>query len=627
MGVQALQLGVRKRALSGMSVERAGFASLALLVLALPFEAAYRPLPTGGALVLTNLKLVFYLCAAIAAATLAARIGNTLAAVRRGVPLPLNPLGGRRVAIAIIAFLFLWALASGAFAAHRATGLKWAFDLLPGAAIWLAIPLWLETDRRRRLAWLATAWIGSAVVAALAGVMEVAAGPSFDQHLTAFKLGPTYAGPFLRLSGTFEYANIAGAYFALTVPVIVTGLVVAVTSAASPRGTSVSTTRRSSGPRRLVRLIPVWTPAIAMAAALIVVTAALLLTASRGALAAALAGAITALLALRRRLVGMPRGRTLAIAAAGLIALLTAGGLLVASPLTMLRGSSQGDSGWYRAAFATHLPATFWTDRVATVRVRVTNLSPFTWSSTGIHPFHLSYHWLYPSGRVAAFEGLRTSFPSALPPGQTRFEEARVLGPPRPGSYRLVWDVVEEQVAWFSLQGGGYTALPVRVSGPDRIVPHSVHGPSRLPETPSQPPRLQLWAAAVRMIAAHPLLGVGPDGFRLLYGQFARPRQAHWDTRIYANNLYLEVAADLGLVGALAFLGFLAAVFRGPIRDAVSGHAADWVAVAAGLAAVMLAHGTVDYLFGAHSIMLVFWIACGLAGLGVLPDTVRVEPC
>src|SRR6185436_11259345 len=69
--------------------------------------------------------------------------------------------------------------------------------------------------------------------------------------------------------------------------------------------------------------------------------------------------------------------------------------------------------------------------------------------------------------------------------------------------------------------------------------------------------RHELWAIATRLVAERPLLGVGPDNFRLRYAAYL-VRQDLGDARKTAHSLYLETAAGSGLVGLgllLAFLG------------------------------------------------------------------------
>src|SRR5712692_664124 len=88
------------------------------------------------------------------------------------------------------------------------------------------------------------------------------------------------------------------------------------------------------------------------------------------------------------------------------------------------------------------------------------------------------------------------------------------------------------------------------------IAPAMLAIPVILPRDDGEAPwvvgRLDLWGAALRLIQTRPLLGVGPDNFRHLYG--AQLGLETWDERVQANNLYLEVLADVGLLGLAAFL-------------------------------------------------------------------------
>ena len=54
------------------------------------------------------------------------------------------------------------------------------------------------------------------------------------------------------------------------------------------------------------------------------------------------------------------------------------------------------------------------------------------------------------------------------------------------------------------------------------------------------------------MVGERPLIGVGPDNYRLIYGPYAG--LAHFDPRVHSNNMYLEMLAGGGLAGGLAFL-------------------------------------------------------------------------
>jgi hypothetical protein len=480
----------------------------------------------------------------------------------------------------------------------RTLGLKWTTDLLMGGLLWLAIPFWLAEDTERKVTRIGIALVGGSVIAACVGLGEVALGTAFDQHLRWFKVKPTTAGPYLRLSGTFEYANIAAQYLELALPFALAGIMVAL--------------RKRQGR----------VSAIAWLLAADVLLAALLLTYTRGALLGLGVAALAIALASRRRWRGREnlrvRRRWLLGAAANLLLVL---GIVVASgpPLVLLRLTSESDQSWYRASYRSALPTAIRAGRDLRVPVTVTNPGPLTWYATGAHSYHLSYHWLYASRRIAMFEGLRSALPSSVLPGGRVRLLAFVRAPNRPGRYLLVWDMVQENVTWFSFKSASYQAQPVRITGlaapsPVPAVTATKDVQTTIPSALPQPTRGQLWAAALRMLAAHPLLGVGPAGYRLNYGDYARPKQRSWDTHILANSLPVEIFADLGLLGGGLFWVFLAALLWPLILRVSRGVVANWWQLALiGAWAALLGHGLVDYMLGSDAIFMAFWILCGLA--------------
>ncbi len=69
--------------------------------------------------------------------------------------------------------------------------------------------------------------------------------------------------------------------------------------------------------------------------------------------------------------------------------------------------------------------------------------------------------------------------------------------------------------------------------------------------------RLAHWVAGLRMFQAHPLLGVGAGNYNNAYPQYAI---ACWPEPLgHAHNYYINVAAETGALGLLAFLGLVAA--------------------------------------------------------------------
>src|SRR5262249_25537292 len=150
------------------------------------------------------------------------------------------------------------------------------------------------------------------------------------------------------------------------------------------------------------------------------------------------------------------------------------------------------------------------------------------------------------------WEGMRTTFPSAVPPGGSVRLQVSVRAPGEPGRYRLLWDIEQQDQLWFSSEPRSVLVeTAASVDGPlVSALPASQI--QFIPNRMARPGRAVLWRAALRMFAAHPLTGVGPDNFRLQYGTYAGIANA--DQRVHSNNMYLEVIAGTGIVGALAFL-------------------------------------------------------------------------
>ncbi len=83
--------------------------------------------------------------------------------------------------------------------------------------------------------------------------------------------------------------------------------------------------------------------------------------------------------------------------------------------------------------------------------------------------------------------------------------------------------------------------------------------------------RLGIWVSTISMIADHPFIGIGWGGFKFIYPQYNYYLQ---DTSIviyHAHNLYLQTAAEVGIVGAMAYFWF----FFGTIFQSVTVNASE----------------------------------------------------
>lgn len=127
--------------------------------------------------------------------------------------------------------------------------------------------------------------------------------------------------------------------------------------------------------------------------------------------------------------------------------------------------------------------------------------------------------------------------------------------------------------------------------------------------------RLIIWGVVRDVAWAHPLRGVGLGNFRDAF--FAREPWLHVALAypsLHAHNTYLELLADTGLVGLLAYLAFLVAVARALLRRCRSGVPAPLTLAAIGSLAAYSVFAMVDMLLLQNMhLLLVLVLSLGLA--------------
>jgi len=131
--------------------------------------------------------------------------------------------------------------------------------------------------------------------------------------------------------------------------------------------------------------------------------------------------------------------------------------------------------------------------------------------------------------------------------------------------------------------------------------------------------RLYFWARSLLVISQHPLVGVGPGMFggSVAY-DLQSPVLVHYGLPAVAtiDSEWLEVGAELGILGLLAYVWILSAIIRtsvtaflrdsDPVFRAVSLGSA---AAAAGFAVQSVFAG----LFEVHQVVLMLWLLAGFA--------------
>jgi putative inorganic carbon (HCO3(-)) transporter len=136
--------------------------------------------------------------------------------------------------------------------------------------------------------------------------------------------------------------------------------------------------------------------------------------------------------------------------------------------------------------------------------------------------------------------------------------------------------------------------------------------------------RIAHWQAALGMWADHLWLGVGPGNYAVVYGQYNLPRW--YEPLGHAHNIYLNFAAEAGLLGLLAYLWLWLASLWQALRGATATDrlaAAVAAGVLGGLTAATV-HNVFDNLWVQH-IYLTLALLLGLLAVMATP-TLDLDP-
>jgi O-antigen ligase len=128
--------------------------------------------------------------------------------------------------------------------------------------------------------------------------------------------------------------------------------------------------------------------------------------------------------------------------------------------------------------------------------------------------------------------------------------------------------------------------------------------------------RLVLWQGTARMLAAHPIFGVGLGNFMRHYPRYMLPEGGHERVVFHPHNLLLDTWTSLGLPGLAALTWIQVAFFRMGLRLYRGLTTEPEVqALTLGLMASMisfLAHGLVDTGFRLTDLAFVFMLTLGI---------------
>ena len=471
---------------------------------------------------------------------------------------------------AIVACAFVAAAAAPEF---QGDAFRVSARLATAVILFIFVANVARSDRVARQ--IAAALLAAAAAVGAIAVLELAQIPWVLNALKAFRPGFHVVGGQLRATSTLFYPTITSMFlevaFALGLVWIATsrvafaGLVVA--------GAGVIATFTRSGLITIVLSIAVY-------------------------------GGV---LFIRRKQWG-PEHARLALLAAVLAGLV----LMSRSPqMLMARVSVEGSEDWYGASYDVPRRLTLRPDSFNDIDVSLTNEGRLTWQSTATPPFALSYHFLNADNEeVVIFDGLRTPFTQPVEPGDEVQLKAHVRAPGYPGTYQLVWDVVQEHRTWLSLEGVFPGRTVVSVEGTPVGAPLPSRG--RMPSGVMRMPRSVLWRTAFAITQEHPVLGIGPDNFRHTYGR--NLGLAAWDERVHANNSYIEILVGMGAVGVIALAWLVIAALGSGRRVLIDVSDARLTIVAAAAAAgvAIAVHALVDSFLTFTPTYTIFAIAAGM---------------
>ena len=124
---------------------------------------------------------------------------------------------------------------------------------------------------------------------------------------------------------------------------------------------------------------------------------------------------------------------------------------------------------------------------------------------------------------------------------------------------------------------------------------------------PTRIDRVAMIREGGRMVAAHPMVGVGPNMIERRYEEY-RGLDAVNRINPHLHNNFVQIAAERGLPALGAWLWFLAAAARDLTRRFLSGRHSFLAAAALASVAALLTAGLFEYNFGDSEVLMLFLI-------------------
>jgi hypothetical protein len=101
----------------------------------------------------------------------------------------------------------------------------------------------------------------------------------------------------------------------------------------------------------------------------------------------------------------------------------------------------------------------------AIYKITVKNISTETWPAKGMSDgkfqINVGNHWLDKKGVTVINDQSRMPLPHDIKPGESVTSIEYCTAPSTPGEYKLVFDMVQEQVAWFAGKGSAVLSYDI----------------------------------------------------------------------------------------------------------------------------------------------------------------------
>lgn len=111
--------------------------------------------------------------------------------------------------------------------------------------------------------------------------------------------------------------------------------------------------------------------------------------------------------------------------------------------------------------------------------------------------------------------------------------------------------------------------------------------------------RINYWEETLKVIGKSPVLGIGIGNFNLPQSR-------------YAHNSYLQIWAEMGLLGIISFLWLITAIFKNSLKNLTNSDNKAEIAVLISASIVFLAHNLIDFSFFLPEVAFMWWVILGL---------------